>query len=305
MDAETAFDAGRFLTQQGLLPRVEQSERLRDQGWNQVTRLRGGGRDLVVKRYHPRRGPARFPSIPAAEAAALKHLAASGVVPRLRGFFDREEPPLLVYDFLPGRLQAGRPEALGRALGALHALTLPEDPHPFRRLPYRAAAIRQEGERLFAQHPALAESPRGQALLACKPPDEALPRPPRLAVVHGLAGDCLLEMADGSLSLLGWQGCGAGDPAEDLFACLSPAMQHLAQRPPTHSAERARLFVAHGDAGAEARLQRLWPHYAWRLLAHCAAQHLLLAESDPAAAARHARAFDLEFAYSVQSRGGV
>jgi len=305
-DPAPAFDAAAFLALKGLAPpgvRLH-AEALTGGYWNQVVRVRGRGLDLVVKRFHAGRGPLRFPNLPAAEAAALRTLAPSGHVPAFRGFFDDEADgqPILVYDFVPGRVGEGRPEAVGRALRAIHALTLPEDPHPFRRLAYRARSMRLETERLYADTPGLAASPRGQALLAVAPPDAALPRPPALSVIHTDCGPGnLVERADGSVVVIDWQTCGAGDPAEDLYAVLSPAFQILSQRLPLHSGEKARFLVGYGDPAAEARLEQLRPHYSWRMLAYCAARHLALAASDPAASERYARAFDAELRESFRT----
>lgn len=302
---QTAFDAAEFVALRGLAPpglRLT-AEPLTGGYWNQVVRVQGRGLDLVVKRFHPGRGPRRFPNLPAAEAAALKRLSDTGQVPRFRAFFDAEADnhPILVYDFVAGRVGEARPEAVGAALKAIHALALPEDPHPFRRLAYRAASMKLEVERLYEETPGLAESPRGRALLAVAPPEAALPRPPALSVIHTDCGPGnLVARADGSAVVIDWQCCGAGDPAEDLYAFLSPAFQTLSQRLPLHSGERARFLVAHGDAGAERRLESLWPHYSWRMLAYCAARHLTLAEDDPAASRRYAEAFDLEFRESFQ-----
>ena len=71
---QTAFDAAEFVALRGLAPpglRLT-AEPLTGGYWNQVVRVQGRGLDLVVKRFHPGRGPRRFPNLPAAEAAALK-----------------------------------------------------------------------------------------------------------------------------------------------------------------------------------------------------------------------------------------
>jgi len=300
-EREAGFDAATFLQLRALVPpglRLSQ-EPLTGGYWNQVMRVRGRGLDLVVKRYHDGRGPLRFPNLPDAEAAALKRLATSGHVPSLRAYF-RDEPdnrPILVYDFAVGRPWDGDPGAVGRALKAIHALTLPADPHPFRRLAYRAASMARETARMAEETPAVAETARWQALMQVAPPSRELPVPPALCVVHTDCGPGnLIEAPDGRVVVIDWQCCGAGDPAEDLYAFLSPAFQILSQRLPLHSGERARFLVGHGDAAAEARLSVLLPYYAHRMLAYCALRSLTLAGSDPAAADRYAKAFDAEFA---------
>jgi hypothetical protein len=296
-----SFDAAGFLQLRSLVPpglRLSQ-EALTGGYWNQVVRVRGRGLDLVVKRFHDGRGPLRFPNLPDAEAAALKLLAPSQHVPRFRQYF-RDEPDnrqILVYDFAPGRPWDGDPGAVGRALKACHALTLPTDPAPFRRLAFRAGSMAREVARLAEETPAVSETARWQALGKVAPPPRELPLPPALSVVHTDCGPGnLIEAPDGRVLVIDWQCCGAGDPAEDLYAFLSPAFQILSRRLPLHSGERARFLVGHGDPDAEARLAVLRPYYAHRMLAYCALRTLTLAKDDAEAAARYARAFDAEFA---------
>ncbi|HKY94533.1 MAG TPA: aminoglycoside phosphotransferase family protein [Kiloniellales bacterium] len=300
-DIGPGFDAAGFLALRGLAPpglRLQQ-EALTGGYWNQVVRVRGRGLDLVVKRFHTGRGPLRFPNLPDAEAAALQRLAESGHVPRFRRYF-RDEPdnhPILVYDFVAGRPWDGDPGAVGRALGAIHRLTLPADPHPFRRLAFRASSMAREVARMAEETPGLAETARWQALAKVAPAQRELPVPPALSVIHTDCGPGnLIEAPDGRVVVIDWQTCGAGDPAEDLYAFLSPAFQILSQRLPLHSGERARFLVGHGDPAAETRLKALLPYYAHRMLAYCALRTLTLRDGDPGGADRYARAFDTEFA---------
>jgi aminoglycoside phosphotransferase (APT) family kinase protein len=306
MTLEARFDAAGFLQLRGLVPpglRLAQ-EALTGGYWNQVVRVRGRGLDLVVKRFHDGRGPLRFPNLPDAEAAALQRLAPSGHVPAFRAYF-RDEPdrrPILVYGFVSGRPWDADPGAVGSALKAIHALRLPADPAPFRRLAFRAGSMAREVARMAEETPAVQETARWQALAQVAPPPRELPVPPALSVVHTDCGPGnLIEAADGEkpggrVVVIDWQCCGAGDPAEDLYAFLSPAFQILSRREPLHSGERARFLVGHGDGAAEARLAVLLPYYAHRMLAYCALRTLSLAGDDPEAAARYARAFDREFA---------
>jgi len=300
-DEAQPFDAATFLQLRALVPpglRLQQ-EALTGGYWNQVMRVRGRGLDLVVKRFHDGRGPLRFPNLPDTEAAALQRLAGSGHVPLFRHYF-RDEPdrrPILVYDFAPGRPWDGDPGAVGRALKAIHALTLPADPHPFRRLAFRASSMAREVARMAEETPAVAYTPRWQRLMQAAPPQRELPVPAALSVIHTDCGPGnLIEGPNGEVVVIDWQCAGAGDPAEDLYAFLSPAFQILSQRLPLHSGERARFLVGHGDPAAEARLQVLLPYYAHRMLAYCALRSLTLRQSDPGAADRYARAFDAEFA---------
>lgn len=294
------FDAAQFLQLKGLVAPGTSlfAEALTGGYWNQVARVRGRDLDLVVKRFHSGRGPLRFPNLPDAEAAALKRLAPSGHVPSFRAYFPNEADrhPVLVYDFQPGRIYERDSQGVGRALRAIHAIKLEGDSHPFRRLSYRAQSIVGEVERIFAETPGSIDSPRARALLEKRPALRDLPLPPALSIIHTDCGPGnLIETPDGRVVVIDWQCCGAGDPAEDLYAFLSPAFQILSERPPLHSGEIARLWVAYGDPGAETRLQVLWPYYSFRMLAYCAQRHIQLATSEPVASERYARAFDREF----------
>lgn len=296
-----AFDAAQFVALKGLAPPGVRllATPLTGGYWNQVVRVRGRGLDLVVKRYHDGRGPLRFPNLPEAEAAALKHFAPDGPVPGFRAFFPDEADgrPILAYDFAAGKPWEGDPGPVGTALRRLHGHSLPEDPHPFRRLAFRARSMFREVERLLEEAPEMATDPRLAALLARRPAERVLPRPPALSPIHTDCGPGnLIAAPDGQVVVIDWQCAGAGDPAEDLYAFLSPAFQILSQRPPLHSGEQARFLVAYGDEAAEARLETLRPYYAFRMLAYCALRHRTLATDDPRASARYARAFDAEFA---------
>ncbi len=295
-----AFDAAQFLALKGLAPPGVRllAAPLTGGYWNQVVRVQGRGLDLVVKRFHDGRGPLRFPNLPDAEAAALRRFADSGLTPTFRAYFPDEPDgrPILVYDFAAGRPFDGDPGPVGEALKRLHALSLPEDPHPFRRLAFRARSMAREVERMLEEAPEARGDPRLAALLARRPAEGALPQPPALSVIHTDPGPGNLIVApDGRVVVIDWQCCGAGDPAEDLYAFLSPAFQILSQRLPLHSGERARFLVAYGDEAAEQRLAALRPWYAYRMLAYCALRHRELAARDPEASQRYARAFDAEF----------
>ena len=300
MSDPTPFDAAVFLALKGLVPPGVRlfAEAMTGGYWNQVIRVRGRGLDVVVKRFHAGRGPLRFPNLPDAEAAGLKYLEPSGHVPRFRGYFpdEADRQPVLVYDFAAGRPWERDPAAVGRALRALHRIALPTDHHPFRRLAYRASSFLQEVERQWGETPGAAESARGQALIARKPQPLELPLPPALSIIHTDCGPGnLIEAPSGEVVVIDFQCCGAGDPAEDLYAFLSPAFQILFQHAPLHSGEIARFLVAYGDPAAEARLARLRPFYAYRMLAYCVQRHVSLANSDPLASERYAAAFDREF----------
>jgi len=264
--------------------------------WNQLFHVRGPAIDWVVKRYHGEAGPARFPNLPEAEAAALRALAPSGAVPRFIHFAPAggSDGAVLVYGFAAGRVGGGSPAALAEALASIHAVPM-ESPHPlFRPLDLTAEAMLAEGAANLAASP---DSPEKARLAAVKPAPRGLPRPGRLALVHTDCGPGnLVEAADGKVIVIDWQTCGLGDPAEDLYAMLSPAFQVLSEAPPREPAEKAAILAAYRDRDAAAHLPLLTPFYAWRMLAYCLFRTHDLKRRDPAGALRYAQAFEAEMA---------
>jgi len=293
----SAFDPLAFLAEQGLASGSGLTLRALAGGyWNQVYRVTGRGLDLVVKRFHSGFGPLRFPNLPESEAAALAHLAPSGAVPAPLGYWPPApgESPVLVYRYVEGQLWQRGAGAVGRALAAIHALPPPSPPHPFRALDDEAEAMLEEGELLL---PGLADRGRVKDLEASAPTPVPLPSAPQPVVVHSDCGPGnLIQRPDGRVTVIDWQCCGLGDPAEDLYAFLSPAFQVLSGRAVLTAEEKGAFLAAYATPAAVERLAAKRPFYAWRMLAYCAYRVESLAADDPAGARRYAAAFDAEAA---------
>ena len=115
----------------------------------------------------------------------------------------------------------------------------------------------------------------------------------RRALIHTDAGTGNVIVGPDGPRLIDWQCPALGDPAEDLFAFLSPAFQVLYGHEPLTAAERAECLEAYGDREVLARLTALEPALAWRFAAYCAMRRVDLARADPDGSARYARALAL------------
>ena len=73
----------------------------------------------------------------------------------------------------------------------------------------------------------------------------------------------------GGIRLIDWQCPGIGDPAEDLWAFLSPAFQVLFNHAPLTLQERETFLMAYGEKEPRARLDNLAPYFAHRMAAYC------------------------------------
>lgn len=212
---------------------------------------RAGG--WVVKLFDPTAESPLFPNDPTAEALALRRFAAAGLAPRLRA----QGAGWIAYDHVPGSTWSGDPLPVAVALGRLHAL--PTAGFAFRRLASGSAA-------LIAQATAILAQCRG---ILPPPPGLHLPPLDRPRIIHGdaVAGN-LVAGADG-ITLIDWQCPAIGDPAEDLAAFLSPAMQWLYRGSPLMPAEAEAFLAAYPDPRIVSRYRTLAPLFHWRMAAHC------------------------------------
>ena len=119
---------------------------------------------------------------------------------------------------------------------------------------------------------------------------------PRRALIHTDAGTGNFIVGPQGTRLIDWQCPALGDAAEDLFTFLSPAFQVLYDHEPLTSAERSEFLDVYDDSMVLARLAALEPVLTFRMGAYCAMRRLELANSDPPAAARYARALELSIA---------
>lgn len=225
-----------------------------------VTPLSGGRTNrvfavggIVAKLYTPEAASPLFPNDAGAETRALALLAPLGLAPALRA----SGPGWLLCEALPGRTWHRDPAAAAQTLARLHRIDPP--PPGFRSLPTGSRGLAADARRVAAGVTGLPPLPALPAL-----PDLVAPR-----FVHGdaVAGN-LIETPTGVV-LIDWQCPGLGDPAEDLAAFLSPAMQRLYRGAPLTADERAAFLSAYGEPGTVARYHALAPLLHWRLAAHC------------------------------------
>lgn len=206
--------------------------------------------DWVVKLYDPQSASPLFPNDPSAEARALRLFAP--LAPTLRATGDG----WLAYDHIPGEIWSGDPAAVARTLSRLHQIlpTLPS----FRLAPTGSHAILCQAQRIAAE---------------CQ---GTLPPPPIANIAatphHFIHGDAVpgnIITGPQGITLIDWQCPALGDPAEDLAAFLSPAMQWL-YRGQTLTPDQEQVFLsAYPNPETTARYRALKPLFHWRMAAHC------------------------------------
>ncbi|EEW26604.1 phosphotransferase family protein [Rhodobacter ferrooxidans] len=227
----------------------------------------------VVKLFDREAASPLFPNDPAAEALALRHVAPSGLAPQLRAI----GPDWLAYSHVPGVVWQADPAAVAEALGRLHQLPLVAS---LRAQPSGSAALAAQGAAI-ALHCRTALPP--------PPPDAGVPPVNNPCLIHGDAVPGNVIIGPQGVTLIDWQCPAIGDPAEDLAAFLSPAMQWLYRGKVLTAAEAAAFLQAYPDAETVARYHALAPAFHWRMAAHC----LWKAERG---ATDYATALDLELA---------
>ena len=246
--------------------------------WNTVCRLQGDGLDWVVKVFAAQDGWRLFPILPDDEARALLLLKGHDVAPEYVEYHPRvgELPAVLVYEWVEGTMWT---------TGAAVVVD------GFREVPTGSIGIVEQGERLLqsaASHEA--------AMLRKVCPTARVQPTPRRALIHTDAGTGNFIVGPQGIRLIDWQCPALGDAAEDLFTFLSPAFQVLYDHEPLTVLERAEFLDAYEEPTVLVRLAALAPALTFRMGAYCAMRRLELADSDPPAAARYARALELSIA---------
>lgn len=227
----------------------------------------------VVKLFDPDAASPLFPNDPQAETLALRHVAPSGLAPQLRA----TGPDWLAYAHVPGAVWQSVSAPVAVALGRLHRLPLVA---ALRAQPSGSAAMAAQGAAIAAQcHGALPPPP----------PDAGVPPVNNPCLIHGDAVPGNVIVGPQGVTLIDWQCPAIGDPAEDLAAFLSPAMQWLYRGKVLTDTEAAAFLHAYPDTATVARYQALAPAFHWRMAAHC----LWKAERG---VADYAKALDLELA---------
>lgn len=282
------IDAPALLRAHGILPPdvAVEAAPLAGGYWNEVLRLTGDGVDWVVKVFADQDGWRLFPILPDDEARALALLRGARVAPDPVAYLPRtpERPAVLVYAWVAGGPWQTGTAAVAELMRRQHAVAA----DGFRSVPTASDGILAEGERLLA-----GADPVDAAALRALAPTRPVQAAARRALIHTDAGTGNVIVGPDGPRLIDWQCPALGDPAEDLFAFLSPAFQVLYGHEPLTAAERAECLEAYGDRAVLARLAALEPALAWRFAAYCAMRRVDLAHADPDGSARYARALAL------------
>lgn len=282
------IDAPALLRAHGILPPdvAVEAAPLAGGYWNEVLRLTGDGVDWVVKVFADQDGWRLFPILPDDEARALALLRGARVAPDPVAYLPRtpERPAVLVYAWVAGGPWQTGTAAVAELMRRQHAVAA----DGFRSVPTASDGILAEGERLLA-----GADPVDAAALRALAPTRPVQAAARRALIHTDAGTGNVIVGPDGPRLIDWQCPALGDPAEDLFAFLSPAFQVLYGHEPLTAAERAECLEAYGDREVLARLAALEPALAWRFAAYCAMRRVDLAHADPDGSARYARALAL------------
>ncbi|MGR3761362.1 phosphotransferase family protein [Roseobacteraceae bacterium NS-SX3] len=218
---------------------------------------RAGG--VVVKLFSKVQDNPLFANDPAREAAALRALGGTGMVPQLIASGQFEGHAWLAYSHITGASWRSDAAHVAQLLGRLH------DQPPFAGLPPGANGS------------AALEAQARAILNRCRQPGEVLRlRPlgqvqplPDTQLIHGDPVPGNLVAHDGTLTLIDWQCPQLGDPAEDLALFTSPAMQLLYRGSPLARAEEDAFLAAYPDRRITGRMLALKPWYHWRMAAYC------------------------------------
>jgi aminoglycoside phosphotransferase (APT) family kinase protein len=254
--------------------------------WNEVYRVRGHGRDWVVKVFRGVGGEGLYPVFPEAEALALETLAGLGIAPEPVAFL--AAGPVLVYEFFAGEVGVEDGAAIGRLLRRLHGVDVPPE-SGFRLLPVTPEAILGQGDGILglADRDDLTEQLRG-----LRPGPVSLPPLERLSLVHTdtWAGNFVQNGRE--LRLIDWQCPGLGDPAEDVWTFLYAGYEMLLGWPRFGEGVIAEFWLGYGvDTAVSHHLQILAPTYTYRLAAHCCLRQKQLAATNPTASANYQKIY--------------
>lgn len=253
--------------------------------WNDNFRLTGEGIDWVVKHYRKGQRTSLFPVLPDQEAHALDSLAGHGIAPHPVAFYPGENP-VLIYEFWKGEPWKTDVVPVAHLLSRLHQVQITHS-GPFRELQTDPSGLLTQGDEMLA---GAGTSELAKKLAQFRPdPVQTQPLPQR-SLIHTDVGAGNLIEGPGGIRLIDWQCPGLGDPAEDLWAFLSPAFQILFDRPPIAEAQRDAFLGAYGNPETTNRLNLLSPFFSYRMSAYCCLRSLELAETDPKLSAHYRKA---------------
>jgi thiamine kinase len=207
---------------------------------------------MVIKLYNLQGASPLFPNDPKAEALALRFVAPTGLAPKLRAVGEG----WIAYDHLEARKSKATPTEVAEALNNLH------------NLPAGNIALRiRAGGSAELLHQAQQIAALCQTMLPPPPADPGIAAP-QLSVIHGDAVPGNFIATSQRLCLIDWQCPAIGDPAEDIAAWLSPAMQWLYGNEMLTPSE-ANEFLQAFPAQTVERYRALAPLFHWRMAAHC------------------------------------
>jgi aminoglycoside phosphotransferase (APT) family kinase protein len=240
-----------------------------------------------------------YPNLPDHEAAALGHLAGTGLAPELVSFTPAHDHQgaLLVYRYVVGPQWRRGVGDVARLLHAVHAGPAPRGLRTLHRSAVEALARADE---VIADVPVADERRR---VLDQRPTAGVGDRPvARPSLVHTDCGPGNLVRSRRGLVLIDWQCPGLGDPVEDLACFLSPAMMVLYAAPPHGRSAIESFLAAYPDREVVDRYRRDGVAWHYRIAAYCLWRAHRLAEAQPEVADRYRVALTAELALLASQR---
>ncbi|SHI83433.1 Phosphotransferase enzyme family protein [Palleronia salina] len=251
-----------WLTERGLVSAESRWTRLPAGRSNRVWRLDPPvGAPLICKLGLPDHATPIFPNDPAAEAAALDHLARTGLAPAPVAAIASPWGPVLMMEELAVTGPA-TPAAVGAALARLHRVpVMPET----RKLLLDGASLLAEAEAMLDTAP-----PVLRATISAKRPDTPAPETGAIGLLHGdPAPDNVLATAAG-IRFVDWQCPATGDPVFDLACFAAPSMRLAAGVDPLSDDELDDLLRGYENGAVAARFKRWRACLSYRFAAHAA-----------------------------------
>ena len=218
----------------------------------------------VLKRFAKRSTNPLFPNDAAAEARALRSLAASSLAPRIlsEGTTLGRDWILLTY-VEPVDERVG-PEDAARTLAKVHALP------PWsglRQAPVASTDVSKQAIVMLEE----CDAALADKVHSCRPIKSIDPSSDR-RLIHTDPVPANFVVGSRGPVLVDWQCPAFGDPVEDLATYLSPAMQIIYAGEPLSDSEQRRFLDAYPDPEIVERYQQIGPWFQWRIAAYCAWQ---------------------------------
>ncbi len=276
-----------YLAAVGVLPTTSgfELEPLTGGFWNDVYRLRGNGRNWVIKHFRSTNSDGLYPILPQAEALALQTLSGLEIAPELVAFLP--DVPLLVYEYFEGGVWQADAVSIGRLLRCLHDVPITTE-SGFRQLPLETVAILRQGDHFLGQ---VGPDALVQQLSAVRPLPQLLPSLARLSLVHTDPWPGNIVQNGRHLRLIDWQCPGLGNPTEDVWTFLHAGYEMLLGRPRFDEQVQAEFWHGYGQTTVSQHLPLLAPYYAYRLAAHCLLRQWQLASTNPIASTTYQKIF--------------